>query len=277
MLPILIIGAQRYGIYQGGMPAKEQHAQTPLKKSSLLFFMVEMCREQKASRLDFSKKHSFAENFQALMKKTFLIAAVAAMAQTASAQFSLAPEVGLQMTDMNGKDASKSAGSDTKMKLGFRGGVNADYGFTENLHVSLGLFYSGMGFKADADNGVGGTTTATFNVNYLQLPLYISYMSGEAGSNRFLAGVGPYLGFAMGGKIKANGESADLKFGSSAEDDLKSTDFGINVSAGYMLSMGLYARLHYGLGLSNNQPKGDKDNSTINSGFGLSVGYNLPL
>jgi len=212
------------------------------------------------------------------MKKLLLIAATAAVANAASAQISIAPEVGFQMTKVNGKTEGKSDNSD--LKAGFRAGVNADMGITNNIHISAGLFYSGMGGKEKSSVEYMGTTVsyeAKMNLDYLQLPIYLNYMTGEAGGNRFFAGIGPYLGYAMGGKIKVNDESQKIEFGSGDNAEMKRFDAGFNVNAGYMLSMGLYARAFYSMGLTNNYPKGNSDNSSKNMGFGLSIGYNLPF
>lgn len=213
----------------------------------------------------------FCAKFPKNMKKMILLASVALIAQTASAQLSIAPEAGFQMTNANIKFGGDKV--DTKMKAGFRVGANLDMGLTENLHVQAGLFYSGMGTKKDAQLG-GLVPEQTISYNYLQIPVYINYMTGKAGDNRFFAGVGPYLGYAIGGKAKMGDNSEDIKIGTEkGEDDIKPMDFGVNVNIGYMLSMGLYARAHYSMGLSNNVPGGDSDFSGKNSGFGISLGY----
>lgn len=205
------------------------------------------------------------------MKKIFLFAASALMIQSASAQLSIAPEVGFQMTNVKLK--SMGTDVDTKLKPGFRAGVNLDLGITEHLHLQPGLFYSGNGAKQDL-LGV----KSTMSVNYLQIPVMLNYMTGEAGDNRFFVGIGPYLGYAFSGKWKSGSTKIDLEIGSDeAKDDIKALDFGANVNVGYMLSNGFYARAFYSMGLSNIATGGDSDNSMKNSGFGIALGYNLPL
>jgi hypothetical protein len=211
------------------------------------------------------------------MKKLLLIAATAVVAQTATAQISVAPEVGFQMTNVKEKTLGEKASND--MKAGLRAGINADFGITNNIHVSAGLFYSGMGTKATQsgeDMGIKYSYTATLSLDYVQVPVYINYMTGEAGSNRFFAGVGPYLGYALGGKIKVEDESQKVEFGNET-GKMKRMDLGINVNAGYMLSMGIYARAFYSMGLVNYQGNGNSDNSLKNSSFGLTLGYNFSL
>jgi hypothetical protein len=207
------------------------------------------------------------------MKKLILIASAALIAQTASAQLSIAPEVGFQMTNVRAKIGGTKV-DDIKMKAGFRAGANLDLGITEHLHLQAGVFYSAMGYKTDEMLG-GIVPKSTNSFNYLQVPVYINYMTGEDGGNRFFVGVGPYLGYAIGGNTKPDGgDKEDIEIGTDeTKDDLKPMDFGVNINAGYMLSMGAYVRAHYSMGLSNNAPGGDSDNFLKNGGFGISLGY----
>lgn len=202
------------------------------------------------------------------MKKLFLLASAAIIAQTASAQFSIAPEAGLVMSGQSMKVLGEKV--DTKMKIGFRVGGNVDYAISDAIHIQGGIFYAAKGSKAKEGDG-------KVAVNYLEVPIYVNYMTGEAGGNRFFGGVGPYLGYAFGGKVTdATGEERDLEIGSDeGKSDIKALDLGLNVNIGYMLSNGLYVRANYGLGLTNLIPGGDGDNSVKNNGFAISFGYYL--
>lgn len=214
------------------------------------------------------------------MKKIVLLASVAFITQTASAQLSIAPEVGFQMTNVPTKiDGDKAT---AKYKAGFRIGANLDLEILEHLHVQGGLFYSDKGGKSKNETLSSGATIieSTGTLNYLEIPFYINYMTGEAGDNRFFVGVGPYIGYCLGGKSKYNNpltgqdESVTLKVGTDKNNDnIKPIDFGININAGYLLSNNFYVRAQYGFGLTNIVPGGNKDNFEKNAGFAISVGY----
>lgn len=203
------------------------------------------------------------------MKKIILIATSAFIAQTASAQLTIAPELGFQMSKVVVKPSESN-----DFKPSFRLGANFDMGLTDNIHLQFGAFYSGKGAKESA-NGA----TAKLGLNYLEVPVYVNYMTGKAGGNRFFAGVGPYFGYCLGGTLKVSGfDDAKLKVGSdAANDDIKPLDLGINLNAGYLLSNNIYVRAQYGMGLMNNVPGGNSDASRKNAGFAISFGYNFGL
>jgi hypothetical protein len=104
-----------------------------------------------------------------------------------------------------------------------------------------------------------------------------------------LLGLGPYVAYGIGGKVKLSGSGTDvdqdIKFEnklteSQLLDDqyyLKRFDAGANLLAGYELSSGISFQLNAQLGLLKINPGYDgnsSDKSTVkNTGFGLSVGY----
>lgn len=203
------------------------------------------------------------------MKKLITIFACGFLtSQVASAQLSVAPEVGFQMTKVNLKPSQS-----VDFKPNFRLGLNVSSAISNNLQVQFGAFYSGKGAKQTL---LG--TTVQMDLSYIEIPVYINYMTGEDGGNRFFVGAGPYLGYCIGGKWKAGGTETKLEIGSDeTKDDIKPLDLGININAGYLLSNNFYIRGQYGIGLANNIPGGDANNSQKNTGFAISLGYNFGL
>lgn len=118
----------------------------------------------------------------------------------------------------------------------------------EVLGVNAALLYAGRGYQAD----VAGVEVQR-NVYYLQVPLNLVF-----DADIFYFSGGPYVGFAVGGKNTDGDNDTDLEFGSSADDDLGASDFGINVELGVNLNQ-LRLGVGYGLGLSNNLPADFKD------------------
>lgn len=224
-----------------------------------------------------------------MRKIAMTVAALATMTIAAKAQMSIrfAPEVGLNLYNMNIKFADEKI--DTKIKPAFKVGGVVDLGITKKLSIQPGVFFSMKGTKqTDEGNVPGGTyeTELKTTSNNIEIPVNVVYHFGEGIGDGLFVQAGPYLGYAFGGKIK--GETVtkignttttverddDLEIGDDAvEDDLKPLDFGLNIGVGYQLPMGLFARAQYGLGLANLQPGGDSKNSAKNWGIGISVGY----
>ena len=80
-----------------------------------------------------------------------VLSAMAATAQNKVGEFSLKPMVGINVSDISADDEA-----DYNVKVGFTGGVEAEYGVTPWLGVSLGAIYSQQGAKIKASLGEFG-------------------------------------------------------------------------------------------------------------------------
>ena len=200
------------------------------------------------------------------MKKLILsLLAVATIATNSKAQLAIAPELGLNMSNITGK----SMGTDLNlnMKAGLAIGANVDFGLTDNISLQPGLYYLMNGAKASQGDG-------SINISTLQIPVNVEYKFGEEGGNRFFVGIGPYIGYNLSATAKGGGNSVTWKIGSDKDNDqLKAMDFGLGLNVGYLLTNGFFVRAHYQMGLTNLDPIGDADNSMKSSAIGLTVGY----
>lgn len=235
-----------------------------------------------------------------IMKKAILSAVVlAATAGIASAQFSIAPEVGVSIYNNRGKVQTTSfVGTSTESKsvsadptFGIKGGVNAKYGLTSRVSLQAGIFYVGKGYKDknDISYTVPGTTTTVtqknenkISIDYLELPINVQYNVHDKDGAGIFVFAGPYLGYAFGGKekmnthITTNGVTVDnettrnLDIGSDDSndgvlpkgDDWKAFDYGAQIGVGYTLPIGLYFRAQYQMGFADVRPN-DLGNSTL--------------
>lgn len=210
----------------------------------------------------------------------------------------VAPEVGLQINsvsaNINGYDDYQ-----TKARTGLRAGSVVDIPLNRGLSLQPGLFYAGKGFIEDYSYfGLAGNTTlrirerTEYRINYLEIPVNLQYRFPIARRMSLFLGAGPYVAFALGGKyeytrerFRTNGnpgiydettEDGSLEIGNNKnDDDVKSTDAGINLNIGIMSFRGLYLRGNLGIGLSNIVPGGDQDNRIRNMGGSITVGYLL--
>ncbi|TGD56782.1 porin family protein [Flavobacterium humi] len=184
------------------------------------------------------------------MKKVLLTAAALFLFGFANAQETkFGVKAGLNLANLTGDL------DDTSMKASFHVGGFAEIKISDKFAVQPEVLYSVQG--ADVDGG-------TYEFSYINVPIMAKFfpipqLSLEAG---------PQVGFLTSAKGKPDdGPDIDVK------DFLKSTDFGINLGAGYNFTDHFSAGLRYNFGLSNIS---DEDGGDIkNSVLSLSVGYSF--
>ncbi|WP_282637472.1 porin family protein [Sphingobacterium thalpophilum] len=129
----------------------------------------------------------------------------------------------------------------------------------------------------DNNNGI----TVKQSIMSLDIPVNLVAKLPTGASGNFFVGAGPYVGFALSGKNKFEGDlgnsglqdEEDVQFGSGDGDELKRTDFGINFLAGYQLTNGFQINAGYGLGLTNLSPNSNL--STKNRIWSIGIGFGL--
>jgi len=201
------------------------------------------------------------------------------------AQVRFGIKAGFNLANMTDKDRNGTYSNDYKMKEGFHLGVTAEYSISNNFSLEPGLLYSSKGFtKPEYKAGIDGHTVDEPEIkitsNYLEVPINAIYKI-NLGSVKILLNAGPYLAYALSGKLKANkiwfGINEDqterkLKIGNQATDDFKALDYGLNAGAGIefkKISLGL----QYGLGLANIAPSSDIGYTLNNKVISLSLSY----
>lgn len=186
--------------------------------------------------------------------------------------------------------ASISGGEGAKRLAAWHAGGIADISLAENFSLQPQLLVSVKGAKTEGyemPSPVPGVDPISvpgtkISLTYLEVPVNFLYKH-EAGAGSIFVGAGPYVGFGLTGKVKADvdgAEDVDIKFdGKKAEDlegeteeavHLKRLDAGANFLAGYELKNGLLFSVNYSLGLTKISPDGGDGK---NGYFGISVGY----
>ncbi|MDR0866788.1 MAG: PorT family protein [Candidatus Symbiothrix sp.] len=198
------------------------------------------------------------------MKKVFLMMFIAVLGvASANAQVKVGVTAGLNTSSITGDDVDG-----VKYKAGFQIGVLADYAITEKFSIIPELNFAQKGAKYE-ESEAGVTVTASLNLNYLTLPINAAYKFDVAPDSKLLVFAGPYVGYALSGKVKAGAFSQDIEFGSK-EDETNALDFGANIGVGYQYTK-FFAKLQYNLGLAN-LSNYDND-ATHNSNIAVTVGY----
>jgi len=208
----------------------------------------------------------------------FMLSASFSMAQS---KMSFGVLGGINFQNINGKDYNGDKLTND-MILGYHIGGNVQIPIVPEFYFQPGLMFSTAGAKNKS-----AESTSTTKLSYIQVPLNFLY-KGALGNGFVMVGFGPYVGYAIGGKIKTEGNSATvnqtIKFKSKvgANDDplvpyYKAFDAGANIFAGYEMANGLFFQLDTQFGMVNIFPDytqyPDGKTSYKNTGFGLSLGY----
>ena len=206
-----------------------------------------------------------------------LSAVLALMAGAAHAQnkTTFGVRAGVNFQNINGKDVNGEKLDDNKIKTGFNVGVNAEIPLAQDFFVQPGVLFTTKGTKID-----NGSDTKV-NISYIEVPINFLYKA-DLGDGKLLMGVGPYVAFGIGGKVKSKLGDHDIEFEKEAAGlanlyTVKRLDAGGNLLFGYEFNNKFSAQLNAQLGLVNIAPdvKGatSQKQKGHNTGFGVSVGY----
>lgn len=194
-----------------------------------------------------------------MKKLLFSLLIVAGTFTAVNAQFGI--RGGLNLSNFSSESAE---GSGLKSKLGFNFGAVYGVSISNALVVRPGILFSMKGSKQEIEF-FGQSIKATFNFNYLEIPINLKYNIGGSGSGFFVEG-GPYLGLLLTAKGESNGVSEDFK------DVTNSLDFGLNLGVGYDVNSNIGVGVAYGLGLADISEESEK---TSNKNISLYVVYTL--
>jgi hypothetical protein len=187
----------------------------------------------------------------------------------ARAGFSL----GVNIANMKGETNDVKNKGDNRM--GFMAGFIVDAPIGKKKHFSLqtGAYYVQKG-KVE-ENPADSFELA---LRYAEFPFNLVYNINSKSGTLYFGG-GPYVDFAFPSKIitTSGGDetSDDLSFGNKTADDLRGWDWGVNVVAGYRLSMGAFIAVNYNQGLLNLVPRAPESQTLHNRYFGVQLGILL--
>lgn len=213
------------------------------------------------------------------MKKTMMVLLLSLLVggSTLFAQ-GLGLRAGLNFQNLTGDGVE-----DGKMAPRFNIGVDYEIAVAPDFYFAPGLLFATKGTKQEYEESLelfGESIEVSFSdditISYLEVPLNLVYKP-MLGDGNLIVAFGPYLGYAVGGKVKweesaegatESGED-DLEFG-SGDNEVKAFDMGANLGFGYMFGGGLSLQFNTQLGLVSIS---NGDDAIKNTGFGLSLGY----
>lgn len=163
----------------------------------------------------------------------------------------------------------------TSSRTSLAAGAFATFELNKNVAVEPQVFFAGKGASID----VGGGTTGTFKLDYIEIPLLLKVLYPLQGATRVVpnAFVGPAVAFRSTCKVKASGGGVTVEQSCAAASlPIKSTDFLLTFGAG--LDVGPVAlQVRYDLGLSkidDTSPPADVKTQAwiVTAGFGFPIG-----
>ena len=181
-------------------------------------------------------------------------------------QVSMAQKFGLKGGVNFASMSFSSGGYDISPKsiVGLHFGPVADFKLSESLCFNTGILYSLKGYKEKVQD-----ESTSVKLNYLEIPLNLAYKFSINETSRFFIQAGPYLGYALSGKMKIDDQSESIDFD---KDEVKRFDFGLGAGLGFELGP-IAPSVSYQLGLSNVSDSSEDDMTIKNKVFQISVAY----
>lgn len=224
-------------------------------------------------------KNITMQNLRAMLVAIF----VAAFLLTSNAQ-GIGLRGGVNFQNINGKDFFGDKLENTLVP-GFNAGIIAELPIVPDYFFQTGVLYSTKGAKSE-DSFLGQQLTNQVMLGYLEVPVHFLHKP-LLGNGHLILGLGPYIGYALHGKVTLEVAGKDEDFNitfqkkvgpSDSEDEFyfRRFDAGANLFAGYEFASGLSFQLNTQLGLLNINPDYEDENNESkwnNTGFGLSLGY----
>ena len=180
------------------------------------------------------------------MMAVMAVAALTASAQNAEGQVTLMPKAGINISSITNSDGAKA-------KVGFVGGVEAEYGLPSNFSVSAGVLFSMQGAKAKEGD-------AKTKLNYLNIPILCNYYVWQ--------GLAVKAGVQPGFLLSAKAGDLDIK------DGCKTFDLSIPVGVSYEYQK-FVLDARYNIGVTKGNKEGN--DSERNSVFAITLGYKFAL
>lgn len=200
-------------------------------------------------------------------------------------QISLGASVGglLSKPQAHVSDQSLQFNIDAQRKLGLTAGLHADMPMGESgFRLMPHLRFADKGFLARTEVAVQQAKVVfdlSHRIGFLELGIPFGYATG-IGEHSVFFGFGPYVGLAMGGRVKTtvsiNGitdeRSESVRFGSGM-GGYDRIDYGAELSAGLVFSNGLLLKAGYAYGIPD--LSNDASNPLRQRCATLSLGYFL--
>jgi len=191
--------------------------------------------------------------------------------------------------DAKNKDGNKA---NTESVGGLYLGIGPSIRMSERFAIEPAVVFAKRGFERNEGKIIGWGNNFKANTSYLELPIDVVFNS-PIGNDHLQFGLGPYIGFGLGGKWKTPetvyiddigiGQKGDIKFQNDASiadygDYIlgKSFDYGVRAKVNYLFRGHYLVGMEFQKGIANLESKwGDykPGGSLRNRSLGISLGY----
>jgi len=209
-----------------------------------------------------------------------LLLAVAAWAQEPTGgKLSYGFKAGFGMATFSGSDAEPGAGVDKKYRTGFGGGGVLGFHLAPSISLQFEALYLMKGVKYQATTG---DSMETIKLDYIEVPITLHVAPAMEGKVKPRVFAGPFFGFLLSAKDKAEGFADPADNGEvDVKDACKTIEFGLTIGAGVDFGMNKGAvtiDLRYDLGLSEiADSAGGPAPNWKNSGIFAMLGYRFDM
>lgn len=198
----------------------------------------------------------------------------------ASAQY-LWLKGGVNSSNMTVKDNQQTYSTDYLNRIGYHAGLTGGmrFGF---IGFESGLLLSSKGYNFDQTYDNGDKIAGNTSLLYLDVPVLLKLSAG-LGSMRVYAATGPVFAFGLSGTTTEETTLAGqdpvlveekIKWGNTADDDIKSSGVDYMVGAGIELSK-LSLGVSYNWSLSNLAPTTDNGQEIKHSLWQFTLGFKI--
>ena len=200
-----------------------------------------------------------------MKKATLIITLFIIVINSASAQFTVGPKVGMNLS----KEyyGLKLIDEDIDFRAGLNAGFFGKYKIKEKIDIQTELLYSQQGYKDNIPSANVGwyIISGGYKIlsHYINIPVVIKYYYHKS----FYVEAGPQIGFCLGSRMQHNEEYIDEVI----KMDYKTADFSIVGGLGFDIGNMLSVNARYNHGLTNTAPQSDLKNRVIQ----ISLAYNL--
>ncbi|HXH98885.1 MAG TPA: outer membrane beta-barrel protein [Sphingobacteriaceae bacterium] len=208
------------------------------------------------------------------MKKLVILAVATLFSGASMAQQKTGLKVGVNLPKYSyGADNANNGETGTTTNFHVTGYI--DRPLSTNFSIQPGISLQGKGGRF--------VNTTNFEVEentmWIEVPVNLLVKAPVGTGGNFFFGGGPYGALAIAGQRKTETNTTktetDIEFGDENGDDLKGSDFGVNLLGGFQMSSGLNLSAGYGLGLTDLRPnssggQGKQTNRVLSFSVGFS-------
>ncbi|WP_343321220.1 outer membrane beta-barrel protein [Sphingobacterium multivorum] len=225
------------------------------------------------------------------IKKNALLLCLSLGAYTGYAQTKWNVKAGVAFSNVDAKNKAGDKAS-TAAVSGLYLGLGPTLRLSEYFSLEPAFIFAKRGFERNEGNVIGWGKDFKAHTSYIEMPIDVVF-NATIGAGKLEVGIGPYIGYGLGGKWKTSGpvhlgdiaigEEGDIKFTNDASEGEYGSynlgrpfDYGARAKVNYLFREHYLVGIEVQKGIANLESKwGDyKSGDAIrNRSLGISLGY----